>query len=705
MSTPDRFVNPYAFVPLPGAVVRRPWLGHLSSGGAERYTGTITATWTLKTRFLLLQNAVEEGWLGDDRVLRIPGSALKGAVRSLHEAMFNGCLRVVHEDYTPAYREPAHSFDQPQDWRLAIVTASEHGKPTEFQVTKAHSTEWVEARALQQAWPGRDLPASGDIVHIHGPRTDANLGRTEIRSVSSVGLVRRANDRSQACGAFPTGRIFLVTDTAARKVTRQDRSLANCFWATGELSHELVRFDPVREDAGAWAAFEDACRGSNDRRLLEQPGNPLNLTGENANWRINASYAPVSWPPQRPGSNDTSKQRARRTRQSGFLFRGDVVWVRYRGDGVEEIRLAQIWRKAGSGSVGDRIGDAGPCPREADGHHTVCLSCATFGSATTGERGKGERGRGEQSSYAGHVRFSSAVSKGTAETKEVVLAPMGSPNPGAGAFYLRLNASPPAQLAQDEIPSHWGVAEQGYRPIAGRKFYWHSDADEQAKHWSRENRVRGVPRYEDLGVRQSKMSRKARLVEPGLTIEATIGVDQLDQVGVDALLAALDPARLLHLTQHHRSNGPTYAVHLGGGKPFGLGSATVQLDVDLTSSRGRYAERQPSSTTWQDLGTEPGRARLRALLERAGSFGANLELLAVLLDLKGLGDYEVVVSYPPGASWREFGGQQFRQSYEFFQETNGQQLARSRREWLTLPQARPGQDPSLPIRTKRGSRR
>lgn len=131
----------------------------------------------------------------------------------------------------------------------------------------------------------------------------------------------------------------------------------------------------------------------------------------------------------------------------------------------------------------------------------------------------------------------------------------------------------------------------------------------------------------------------------------------------------------------------------------------MQLDVDLTSSRGRYAERQPSSTTWQDLGTEPGRARLRALLERAGSFGANLELLAVLLDLKGLGDYEVVVSYPPGASWREFGGQQFRQSYEFFQETNGQQLARSRREWLTLPQARPGQDPSLPIRTKRGSRR
>lgn len=161
MNASDRFVNPFAFVAVPGRVQRRPWLGHLASGSAQRYSGTITATWTLKTPFLLPQNAKQEGWLGSDGKLCIPGSAVKGAVRSLHEAMFSGCLRIIDDDYTPAYREPASGFDEPADWRLAIVTASHGGMPTRFQLTKANSTEWVDARALHGAWPGNAFPTSG----------------------------------------------------------------------------------------------------------------------------------------------------------------------------------------------------------------------------------------------------------------------------------------------------------------------------------------------------------------------------------------------------------------------------------------------------------------------------------------------------------------------------------------------------------------
>ena len=734
MNAADRFVNPFAFVPALGTVQRRPWLGHLAAGSQQRYSGTITATWTLKTPFLLPQNAKQEGWLGSDGKLCIPGSAVKGAVRSLHEAMFNGCLRIIDDDYTPAYREPASGFDEPDDWRLAIVTASHGGVPTQFQLTDANSTEWVDARALHAVWPGNPLPTSGDIAHIFGPRTDANLDRREVRSVSKVDVLRRATGKAEtghdpskmdtarngeagtamgggrSDGLFPTGRIFLVTDTAARKTDRKDGSRANCYWASGELSERVVDFNHKGEDKSAWAAFTAACRGSDDRRRLEQTRKAPGAGGDPQDWRSKAVYAEVSWPPQRPGSSDTRNRRGRRTQQSGFLFRGDVVWVKYRGDRVEQIRLAQIWRKPGSGSVKDRIGDAGPCPRQVDGTTVLCLSCATFGSATT----DGKRGDGEQTSYAGHVRFSTAESSTAVRTRNVTLAPMGTPNPGSGAFYLRMDSIPPTGLEQDEIPSHWGVADRGrpnLRPIGGRKFYWHADPDEQAKQWARENgRSTLPPRYEDLSrARPSKMSRAASLVEPGTdrptTITATISVDQLDQVGVDALLASLDPARVLHLTQHHKSRRPTYAIHLGGGKPFGLGSATVQLKVDLTTSRERYASAQPASVAWPELGTEPGRVRLKALFDRVGSFGGNLEALAVLLDLKGLGDLERYVTYPPGASWQEFGSQQFRQSYEFFQETNGQQLARSRREWLTLPQVRPGQDQSLPIRTKRGRRR
>lgn len=715
MSDSDRFVNPFAFVPVQGTVQRRPWLGHLASGSEQRYSGTITATWTLRTSFLLPQNAQQEGWLGSDGKLRIPGSTIKGAVRSLHEAMFNGCLRIIDDDYTPAYREPASGFDEPDDWRLAIVTASHGGTPTQFQLTDGNSTEWVDARALHAAWPGNALPTSGDIAHIFGPRTDANLDRREVRSVSRVEVVRRAQDGAgksgdPSDGPFPTGRIFLVTDTAARKVTRRDGSVANCYWASGDLSQRVVDFNHKELDESAWAAFTAACRGSDDRRRLEQTRKDTGAGADSQAWRSKTVYADVSWPPQRPGSSDTRDRRGRRTQQSGFLFRGDVVWVKYRGDRVEQIRLAQIWRKPGSGPVKDRIGDAGPCPREVDGKTVLCLSCATFGSATT----DGKRGAGEQTSYAGHVRFSTGESDAAVRTRNVTLAPMGTPNPGSGAFYLRMGSIPPTGLQQDEIPSHWGVADRDQpnpRPIGGRKFYWHADPDEQARQWGREN-GRGVlpPRYEDLSrARLSKMSRPASLVEPGAdrptTIKATISVDQLDQVGVDALLASLDPGRVLHLTQHHKTSQPTYAIHLGSGKPFGLGSATVQLEIDLTASRERYLSARPTPVAWPELGTDPGRVRLKALFDRVGSFGSNLDALAVLLDLKGLGDLERYVTYPPGAPWSEFGSQQFRQSYEFFQETNGQQLAHSRREWLTLPPIRAGQDPSLPIRTKRGRRR
>lgn len=201
MSSIDRFVNPYAFVPVQGMVQRRPRLGHLAAGSEQRYSGTITAAWTLKTPFLLPQNAKQEGWLGGDGKLCIPGSAVKGAVRSLHEAMFNGCLRILDEDYTPAYREPASGFDEPDHWRLAIVTASHGGMPTQFQLTNANSTEWVDARALHAAWPGNALPTSGDIAHIFGPRTEANLDRREVRSVSRADVVRRAHSDPGRGGA------------------------------------------------------------------------------------------------------------------------------------------------------------------------------------------------------------------------------------------------------------------------------------------------------------------------------------------------------------------------------------------------------------------------------------------------------------------------------------------------------------------------
>lgn len=692
------FVNPYTFVSLPQAVLRRKPPGHRVKGNEARYSGTVTVTWELKTPLLLPSCADEEGWIESDGSIRIPGSSLKGAVRSLHEAMFNGCLRIIDDGFTPSYRQPATGFDDEKQWRLAIVTAAEAGIPKRLQLTSAGSTEWVEARALRNARRSRSLPTSGDVVRILGPREQTSLNRVEVRTVTGVEILASAGDAQQTTGPFPSGgRVFLVTDTAARKVTRNDRSLANCFWASGELSEEQVSFDHRGRDADAWAAFMAACRGSNDRRLLEQGGRSSDSSSE---WRAQSAYEDVYWPPPRQERIDPANACGRRTKQTGLLFRGDVVWLKYAGDRIEEIRLAQIWRVRGQGAVGKRIGSAAPCPAP-DSPEALCLSCATFGSASV----DGSHGEGDQTSYAGHVRFTSARSAEGISLREVSLAPMGAPNPGAGTFYLGLSPDHVRGLAgtlgDGDIPSHWGTGESG-SPIRGRKFYWHADPDAQAEHWSAKNRSAAIPRYQDVDrTRESVMARTARLVPAGTRFTASIGVDQLDQVGVDALLAALDPSRILHLTSHHRAGLPEYAVHLGGGKALGLGSATVELGVRLTTTRDRYGKAEPASHEWPSLNTGPEAGRLQALLARAGSFGVNLEQLAVLLDRRALGDLEPYVSYPPGASWSEFGSAQFRRSFEFFQQTNGQQLARGSREWQVLPAVR-ASNPSLPVRTKRG---
>ena len=87
------FVNPYTFVPLPRKVVRRQPPGH-DPGPAEaqeRYVGALEVTWHIQSPLAIPTE--EWGSIGGD--VRIPGSSIKGAVRSTHEMLFGGCLRQV----------------------------------------------------------------------------------------------------------------------------------------------------------------------------------------------------------------------------------------------------------------------------------------------------------------------------------------------------------------------------------------------------------------------------------------------------------------------------------------------------------------------------------------------------------------------------------------------------------------------------------
>src|ERR1700733_6147709 len=101
------FINPYTFVPLPAAIARSAPSGHHCAGPVH-VSGAMTVEWTLQTPLLLPQAhpAVRAGQVV------VPGSSVKGALRSLHETLMGGCLRVVDEEFVPVYRQPAVAKDQ-----------------------------------------------------------------------------------------------------------------------------------------------------------------------------------------------------------------------------------------------------------------------------------------------------------------------------------------------------------------------------------------------------------------------------------------------------------------------------------------------------------------------------------------------------------------------------------------------------------------
>ena len=692
----DVFVNPYAFVPLPSEVVRRSASGHGGTSGQDAYSGVVEVEWRLETPLLLPATASPEKWIRDDGAISIPGSSIKGAVRSLHEALFNGCMRVVDEAFVPSYRDPAGKLEDADRWRLGIVLDQSDGYPTLIQMTSKPSEHWVDATELAAAWPKGRTPTNGDIVIVDGPIEPPKLDRKEIRQVRRVDVVRLRPDDAPVNdnSPFPIGQIFLPTDTAARRQFRRDRSKGRAFWAMSMLTDETASYD--RGDEACVAGREEyaqACTGSNDRRLLEGARKD---DGADPPWQRRAELKPVTWWTHL-GTKDTV---ARRIAQSGFLFRGDVVWVRVDNGKVTGVRLAQLWRRAGRVAVGKRIGGSGPC---LSGRHTqedgLCLTCSTFGAADTG----GERGgRGEQISYAGHVLFGSAASASGVALKTVDLAPLGTPNPGSGMFYVRMPGDPkPGE--QNEIASHWGSStDTPPSVVAGRKFYWHGNPDDQAAHWRQATGRPQLPRYQATeDQRRGKLSRPAQLVPVGTVFRTKIAVDQLNRLALESLLDALDPIRILTL---YPGADRQIAVRLGGGKPFGLGAATPRiLSIDVRSARERYAAPAADAGTWS---SSDARSRAPQLHERVGRFAANLPYLARLLDRKGLGDSEPYLSYPPGDTWDRMGSKEFRESFEFFQETNGQQLAGGRhRPWRPLPRPLPDTNVELPITRRSGGAR
>lgn len=557
----ERFVNPYTFVPFPRAIERDVPGGHHRLGPG-RLSGAFTVTWTFTTPL-----QAPEGASGTT-VLRLPGTSVKGAVRAVHETMAGGCLRVFDADFIPSYRD--HAQVRGSEWKLALVNkATDDGQP--LSVTLCDEVVWVGIAQLRRAC-GRSL-ATGSRVTIHDADVLAAkhvLGRKELPTSAEV---TRDGDW-----------VVLVTDSGTRREkvpdkktggTRDGAYLLAC-GRVGKLDAEVTE--------AAWRTFKIAAAGARDM----QPGARRRDGRDQDNGQPDARRPTAR---VKLGTREIGDRRV----VTGRLWPGDVVWARTGTQGaaatIDELSLAALWRHPGWGR--DQHADRAPQDWSAGRRvppgllgcrdpRDLCPTCRVFGSVDQQVREAGEHAR--QRAYAGHVRFGDACSEQPVGLTKFDRAPLGMPRPGAGQFYLDYGPAGNSAAQEGGKPTReWGAApDDGQRrQMRGRKFYWHADPEKQSvpRHIAREHQRRRTDGS------ASELVSQRWLAPAGTVLRQRVTFDNLSRGELGGLLAAFEPHRVL-------PPGPrpgSLMMHLGGGKPLGLGSCTAAVsELNVSTAASRY---------------------------------------------------------------------------------------------------------------------
>jgi CRISPR-associated protein (TIGR03986 family) len=661
------FINPYTFVPLVPVPERGEPAGHAFMA-EDRFSGVLKITLTARTPlliggFLNKETGAQElpHRYAPDHTPIIPGSGLMGAVRSLHEALAGGCLRVLNADWVPVHRHPANLAETSgAGLRLAVVDKVDDQGVAQ-SVKLCDDWVWIPAELLP-ADEGR-LPRTGDRAEYQPvPGKSARwpegaLGGVSTRRVLRArseefpeGVVRGSIVRVGELGAVRgEARVLLVTDTNARQADRP-------YFVVGRVGAD-ARSCVI--PAATWRHYQEVIKGADDLR----PESLADTGKEEPAWDpTEPHYIAVKWPPQ--GDDQGQRKIAERLPVRSYLYPGQPVWVRVdRETGeVAEIRLSELWRYQGEGPVRDRVGEAQPCTDAK----RLCWSCRLFGSADTEGRGAGDLA--VQNSYRGHVRIDDLVAVGTVVPLTWHLAPLASPRPSAGQFYLDNTGRPRVARKDTRAASTWGSVadDRDPRPIRGRKFYWRTKEPDKGL----------VPRGERRTHQSEAMSQDVLLFPAGTRFAGRVCFDNLSLGDYGSLLAALDPRRI-------GETGPGWddAVgSVGGGKPFGFGAVTIDVEpAQVQTAAVRY------------LGAD-GQLPDEAEAVRAFHAGVPQPVRRTWDALRHVLSFGFVpddkVWYPPGTTRGAVkGDEDYDKSFEFFGITTGIELKNEKRQLVALPDA------------------
>jgi len=619
-TSPEHFVYPFNFVPFPSddSCVRSLPQGHhqLATGN---YSGTLTLRLSAESPLLLRSHQrPDDKWVALRRGRRavIPGSSLKGAIRSIHETLAGGCLRVFDADYTPAYRDQAAT--RPAPWTLGVVRATDGLiRPTEVQLCDL--VVWVRSDIVLA---GLGVPATGDTCDVTPDSWEwtEHHGRFQVVTPNTVHPGRDW--------------VILISPSGARSRKHP------YYVAIGRLVDEHLAVTPE-----AYSTYQKAAANAEDV-IVSHRGDMSKLLVEFNGVRV-GTRQPVET----------------------ILPAGTVLWVKPEGGTITEVSRSVIWRSLGSGSARERV-PVGylPCSHTEE----LCPSCQIFGSADDTTSRQQEEHRSSHN-YRSHIRIGDAIS--TTELPDpgfVDLAAASSPRPGSGQLYLRNNGSRAANNNR-EVPTYqWGSAADRprLRRLNGRKYYWpaHSATGKVQRHL----------RYPDQSAKMTssvELIAPGTVFEVPIHFDNLTPTQLGGLIAACEPETCLGPERESTVGFTGAGGGERHAltIRVGGGKPLGLGIMTptiATLDIHTARSRYRRSATDPGSSL-----SSVDRAELVSAF-RAGTHDdvvATWPALAALLDPGFVNPDRV--AYPPGDDWeameRSDHPNPWKPNLDFFRRTSG----------------------------------
>ena len=423
-STP--FINPYTFVPVSGNSPERIDLNTLDEN--QLHGGSIQCRMILKTPLLIPDTAEETEAENGHKTYpfmkiggqyTVPGSSIRGPVRSVYEAATNSCFATLQDAAVTVRTDPRNPFKPGllihsggeyllKEAKRYTFYAEQFENERNEHVRGAAFLENSELNHYRQGECVRFLPLEGGM---RGQYVSKLLGP--------------ADERERNSGREKTGYLY----TGESGVNKKDAGVNKKGGGIFCLKNKIVSDDQDKIKT-AYRRLKQVIE------VYQDPAINRNLSAKGHH-----GYKEYQGMMKRFEAEETEALPIWYNDKNGRLYFSTAAIGRF---GYEE-------------SVADLIPQHASCTSTEH----LCRACALFGMVGEGKDAQGAAGR---------VRFSDAVleeNSACPQVREVTLDPLSSPKPSYRPFYVYEDNYFEGYDADDVM-------------IRGRKFYWHHQPEDNS---------------------------------------------------------------------------------------------------------------------------------------------------------------------------------------------------------------------------------